>query len=344
MRCVIKQAVFRADGGSLIGMGHIMRCLTLAEHLRRQGAAVLFLGRGETLAQLQRHPAHWPCHRIPDGLSPMQDALFCRTALLRLAAAPDYLIVDHYGLGKEWESCLRPHARRLVAMDDLGRAHDADMVLDTGMEAARHYPKHAFRLLAGPRYALLRGGFARARAHAAALAHKRRGRRLFICFGGSDPARMTLRAAQAVSGRLPADVQVDVLSGPGYRDGKELLSLCAQPGWTLYDTHKQPERLMAEADLAIGAGGTMNYERCAVGLPSIVITIADNQRETTQALHEKGVLLYAGHYDRVSDAQLAQAVGALLEDGQERCRMAGQALALVDTHGAARIVRAMRHG
>jgi UDP-2,4-diacetamido-2,4,6-trideoxy-beta-L-altropyranose hydrolase len=340
------RAVFRVDGGADIGMGHIMRCLTLAEHLHCAGITSLFLGHPETLAQLQRLRPRMAVRRVPAGLSPVQDALHCRVLLARLHVRPDFLIVDHYGLGREWESRMRFSARRLLAMDDLGRAHAADMVVDTGLEGASRYRgriPRACRLLLGPRYALLRDGFRQARHDAAAQAHQPRALRLFICFGGSDPMRMTQRVVKAISGKLPSGMQVDVLIGPGYQGKEALEALCRKPGWTLYATHPAPERLMAVADLAIGAGGIMNYERCALGLPAVVVSIADNQRPTTQALSERGALLYAGHHDSISDAQLSEAVQFLLQDGKRRCIMAGKGLALVDTLGAGRIMRAMRH-
>lgn len=329
---------FRMEGSHSIGMGHVMRCLTLARYLRARGHDVVFLC-GRTTAKGLR--ASWPqarCVLLPEGLNEMQDAQRCRMALQRLRV--DWLVVDHYGLGVAWERMMRTSAKRVLAIDDLARKHAADAVLDSALDGrARYRGKMMVGAagLFGPAYALLRPGVAQARA-----AFTGEGKRVFVCFGGADPKDMTRRAVDVLSAGLPG-VGGDVVVGFAYEGKDALQALCArQPGWVLHVNHPSPERLMVQAMLAIGAGGTMTCERCAVGVPSVVISIADNQREMSTALGHKRVLHYLGAAEKVTDATLLSMVKTLKADAMERKRLSRCSRALVDGRGAERVARVMR--
>lgn len=329
---------FRVDGGGAIGVGHLMRCLTLARALRERGAAPFFLCRPRTLRMLRRYWPDVPFGTLPSGLPPALDALLCRAWLAWRKRRPEWLVVDHYGLGREWESRMRPHVRRLMAIDDLGRAHECDLLLDANLPSEdRDYTGKvppSCRLLLGPGYALLRPGFN------VATRHRAGGRpRIFLCFGGADPLDMTRRAAMALAG---LDAEIDVVAGIAYGGKDWLERFCAsRNGWRCFIDHPHPEQLMAEADLAVGAGGTMSWERCAMGLPSVVVSIAGNQRSVCRTLAGKGAIHYLGHYDEVSDARIREAAGALLADVAARAAMAAAARALVDPRGAERVAESM---
>ncbi|MBY0407283.1 MAG: UDP-2,4-diacetamido-2,4,6-trideoxy-beta-L-altropyranose hydrolase, partial [Rickettsiales bacterium] len=278
------KVAFRMEGSHVVGTGHVMRCLTLARILRARGHDVHFLCSRETAVAV-RHA--WPgavCHLLPRDLPELQDGAVCGKMLSRLR--PDWLVVDGYGFSAAWERMVKPYCGKLLAIDDVGRAHAADVVLDSALEGTLRYRGKigvGAQAWFGPRYALLRQGIASTRA---------RGERVFVSFGGADPAGMSLRVANLLFGNY---AQVDVVVGYAYQGKEALAALVAQaPGWRLYVNHKAPERLMRHAKLAVGAGGGMTWERCAIGLPSVVVSIADNQVGMSEALAAQGAISYAG--------------------------------------------------
>ena len=326
------KVMMRVEGGPSIDMRHVIRCLTLGHQLVRSGAQAEYIGTAFTCRAITRY---WPgvrCHVLPGGLSQWQDAQRCRVLALR--GRCDWLVVDCYRLGARWEQLLRGVGVKILAIDDVGRAHRCDILTDSKPGAASRYRFRGRRLF-GPAYALLREAFLQARK--SALMPKTP--RLFICFGGSDPADMTAFSAKALAGVLPGGTQVDVVVGLGYRNVALLEHACREQGWQLHVGHPAPERLMARATLALGAGGTMNAERCMLGLPAVVVTIADNQHPHTLALHRAGALLWLGDAGQVSAGDLRKAVLARL-DGD--AMMAARARAQLDGNGARRVVRSMK--
>jgi spore coat polysaccharide biosynthesis predicted glycosyltransferase SpsG len=219
-----------------------------------------------------------------------------------------------------------------MAIDDLGRAHAVDLLLDSGLPVRPNRYPHA-RALLGPRYALLRPGFRQARP-------RRDQNRIFLCFGGSDPGGMTLRAAQALAQEPYA---LDIVAGYANADAAALRELCAaHPGWRLFVDHPHPEALMAQAALGVGAGGGMMWERAAMGLPSVVVSIADNQRGVCAAMDAGRAIAYLGPQQDVTGAALRGAVARLMRDTPARDAMGKTARRLVNPRGAMRVADAMR--
>jgi len=99
---------------------------------------------------------------------------------------------------------------------------------------------------------------------------------------------------------------------------------------------------MAEADVAIGAGGATTWERCCLGLPTLVVSIAENQRPACEALAAERVIAYLGHKDAVTAARLRYAIQALLDNPKQRRQLTRTGADLVDGQGAQRVVRAMQ--
>ncbi len=280
----------RADASREIGHGHVMRCLALAEALRDRGAEVCFLCRalpGD--ARTAIHAAGYGLIAI-SAESCEADAQACCSALA--ATAPfDWLIVDHYRLDAGWGRAVRPVCRKLMAIDDLAdRPLDCDLLLDQNWHDApeRRYggriPDHAITLF-GPRWALLRGEFARMRA----MQRPRDGqiRRILVCFGGSDAPNATDAVLAALS-----DCQrivFDVVVGAGNPHAEMLRAHCSRlPAASLAINVSDMAVRMADADLFIGAGGGMTWERASLGLPGITLPIADNQLELCAALAAVG--------------------------------------------------------
>lgn len=339
------KVVIRADASAGIGSGHVMRCLALADELSRQGAGqVAFLCRDLPGNLNQTILASG--HRLTvlpndETWTVSADALAC---LASIETTSDWLIVDHYELDSVWESTLRQFVGRVFAIDDLGRKHDCDLLLDQNLESAIHelYAErvpYGCKKLLGPRYALLRQQFGAARVNRA----KKDGpvRRVLVFFGGGDavgPLLMTLGALRQLGGSA---VAVDVVLGRSDRVAVE--NACRDMrGVALHDRVENMAHLMARADLAIGAGGSSTWERCCMGLPALTISLADNQDAIAGQAEKIGLSWHLGRVEHLTVEELGLAIGKLVDDAGARFRMSQSGLALVDGMGTARVVQAMR--
>ncbi|WP_158266802.1 UDP-2,4-diacetamido-2,4,6-trideoxy-beta-L-altropyranose hydrolase [Alsobacter soli] len=347
---------FRADASPEIGAGHVMRCLTLAQALQAYGVACVLLGapstatwrreiesRGVAFVSLRLEAGALNVEREPSHsgwASWGQEADAAATAAA-LPRDPDWLIVDHYALDARWERLLRPHAPRIAALDDLAnRSHDADLLLDQNLQTAGRYEgllmSQARRLL-GPRYALIRPAFAQARRGATLRGPQLR--RIHVFMGGGDVGAPTLAAIEAVSGPALRDAALDVVIGAANR-GQEAIAraLSGRDNARLHVDTPDMARLMADADLGIGAGGGAALERCVVGLPSVTAPLAPNQEPGLRALEAQGATLVA---PSASAADLGSAVEALACSSDRRRRMEEAALSVTDGHGADRVAAAL---
>ncbi|MDB5963997.1 MAG: Pseudaminic acid cytidylyltransferase, partial [Polaromonas sp.] len=248
--------------------------------------------------------------------------------------AADWLVIDHYGIDSRWETMLRPRAKHIMVIDDLAnRPHDCDVLLDqnyrTGLE--HRYDRlvaPGCKKLLGLSYLLLRPEFIQARKSL------RRDfsavRRVLVNFGGMDEPNMSLRAIEAIGSlQLPA-LQVDVVIGQANTHQAALRQAIASwPGFTLHVQTDRMAELVCAADLAVGASGSSTWERCSLGLPSLAVVLADNQREAALELGGAGIIVDLGDAARVTAGALAAAIRRLVEDGGARAALSRRSLELV---------------
>jgi spore coat polysaccharide biosynthesis predicted glycosyltransferase SpsG len=194
--------------------------------------------------------------------------------------------------------------------------------------------------LLGPRFALLRPEFGQMRAQTDTRSGKVS--RILVCFGGSDPSNQTAKALAAVA-RLPAIPSgIDVAIGMSHPHRDSVAALCRElPGAKLHHGARNMAELMAQADLAIGAGGVMCWERCCLGLPTVALHIAENQVNSLTALADREALIYLGSADAVGQTELVEAVAELMADAARTKRMGELAQRLVDGGGGRRVSAAI---
>jgi len=338
----------RAEAAPATGAGHVVRCLALAEALRARGARCLLVG-----AQLPGALPDWIAAagldllRLPSGIATgsVEDAKATREAIDDLGCG--WLVVDGYGFDARWESAVRAPGLRLLAIDDLaGHAHDVDMLVDhnPGRDAGdyRGFVAADARVLAGPAYALLRPEFARARAESLAARQQASLRRVLVAMGGSDPPDATSAALRALAGSPDAQaLEVSIVLGsqaPALAQVQALLPALPFATRLLVDSRDMAGELSG-CDFAIGAGGGGALERCCLGVPSLTVVLAENQRGGSRALAEAGATLLAD-----SPGALASDVPHALAQFSSPARLRGMsaaAAALVDGQGADRIAAAM---
>ncbi|OIQ88342.1 UDP-2,4-diacetamido-2,4,6-trideoxy-beta-L-altropyranose hydrolase [mine drainage metagenome] len=342
------KVAFRVDASATIGSGHLMRCLALADKLQEHGDVILFVVRAaEQTWQALPRQYHLAVVTLPESAADWaRDAEETRAALA-IFGSPDWLVIDHYGLGSEWEAAMRDFCGRIFVIDDIGRHHDCDLLLDQNVlnnpESYRdRVPAHCRRLL-GPGYALLRREFREARAR---LRHRDGSvRRVLISFGGSDPTGETEKAIEGFLAAGLDGVMADVVLGPANPRAAEI----KQKFGTHPRVHLIPhtDHMAAEmlgADLAISAGGVSMWERACLGLPSIVITAADNQMKGAEWLAAQGGHLLLGESAVVAAQDIAEALCCLAGNSQLRTLFARTGAALVDGCGSERVAHRLLGG
>ena len=305
---------FRADASIRIGSGHVMRCLTLADGLKARGHESCFLARPHEghLADHIRARGHalvsLPIdggdrdEADPDGPphaewlgGPWTGDATATLAALR-GAAPDWLVVDHYALDARWEALVAPACGRMLVIDDLAdRPHACDMLLDQnpGRRAADYAAllPAGCETLIGQQFALLRPEFRALRTASLARREAPMLRNILVSMGGIDKDDATSAVLDGIEAAgLPDGVTVTVVSGrdaPWLDKVRRRAADMRLPTEVLAGVRNMAERMM-QADLAIGAAGGTAWERCCLGLPSIVIVLAVNQRPGAEALARAG--------------------------------------------------------
>lgn len=332
-------AVIRADASASIGTGHVVRCLTLADRLASRGWDIAVATRD--LPPILAHGIRVRGYQlVAMGL---EEPLLEEPAVIGQALMPrtsDLTVVDHYGIAAEWHTAARSWSNRIMVIDDLAAdAIDADLVLNQNLgESADAYAgliPAGCRLLIGPMYALLRPQFAEARE--ATMRVRRAVLRLLVFLSGSDEHDVT-----SVAANVGADLELetDVVVGAAYPHWERLQAWTT--GTTSVTLHRGVDdmaTLMARADLSIGAPSSASWERCCVGLPSLLVTLAENQRRAAAALAAAGAALDLGWYHDVGSRRLADAVDALAGSPDDLAAMSRSAAAITDGLGIARVER-----
>lgn len=328
--------LFVVDAGLRVGGGHVMRSLTLAQALSRQGAACAFMGPPAASAVLQTFGPD--THVVTAASSEPRD----------LAAAIgaeqfDAVVFDHYGLGAR-EHRAMGQGRPVLVIDDLAdRPLGADVVVDSGPgRKAEDYNgliADETRLLLGPTYAPVRPEFAALRTTALAW----RGepvQRLLVSMGLTDVEGVTARVVERLRPKV-GDAGLDIVLG-GEAPSLVGLSKVARrdPRLAIHVDTPHMARLTAEADIAIGAAGSSTWERCVLGLPSILVVLAQNQRPAATALAELQAALVVDAAAADFDLQFDRALMRLLRDAELRRRLAANSAALCDGLGAGRVATA----
>jgi len=337
-----RRVLFLADCGPEAGGGHVMRCLSLARALVDRGAACAMVCTPAVARVLDAFAGGW-IERLPVPDGPLHRLVDAgRDHAVRWAA--DAAVVDHYRLSADQERRL---AVPIAAIDDLAdRAHHCGLVIDPslGREAedyASLTPAGA-RALAGPGYALLAPAYAEARSWAIRTRRPDpEPRRLLVSLGLMDLNGITGRVLHALAPHLEG-LDIDIVVGGQARSLPWLSHLAARDARVrLHVDTREMAALIASADIGVGAGGSSTWERAALGLPSISLVLADNQRALTFELDGRGATLAVEARGGEFASELAAAFRRLREDGELRRRLSETSAALCDGQGAARAAEAV---
>lgn len=352
---------FRVDASKEIGTGHVIRCITLAKELKKQGANCIVLSRDhdgnlfdyiqdngfdlkilkesnknlnneKTTAKPDLIHSHWL------GVSQIDDATQSITAMG--TEISDWLVVDHYGIDYRWHEQMRSHCKNILVIDDLAdRKHDCDLLLDQNLVVSY---KHRYdKLIAsqttkllGPSFAVLQNEYANVRMR---IRSRKITENILVYFGGSDLYNLT-------------ETVLDILLRISYK-GKVTLVLDSKnhklalirdkikdkKNYEIYNNLPSLADILVDVDIAIGAGGTATWERCALGVPSFVITVAENQKQIAAEMHKQGYIKLLGNYDDINLSILEKTLNDIANNRIEIEEWSQHCLNLVDGLGTKRV-------
>jgi len=332
------ELIIRVDASVFIGIGHIIRCLTLADESNRRGANIQFIckeEKGNLIGLIEQRG--YRLYRLPRSIDLAEERELTKKILENQSNCPDLLIVDNYDIDISYEFPLREHVKKIMVIDDLAnRRHDCDLLLDQSYSRNDNrynglVPENCIQLL-GPKYAILSPQFQKARG---GLRKRDNGvNRIMVFMGGADSKNTTSKVLRAIHMLDQSDIAVDVVIGNlnPYHDEIKILA-SKMPNTICHHNVENMANLMVSADLCIGAGGTTTWERCCVGLPTITIILAENQKNISENLDKEGALINLGWYHSVTEINIKEVIETLIDNPQKMVSMSDKSIRLVDGEG-----------
>ena len=333
----ISKICIRADANAEIGAGHVMRCLALAHEARKRNLSSVFVGQMTSQLTARIESDGFEVVRLRYSVSKEDDA----KRLLQIAAKESLVVIDHYGLGPDYQHYFHNGDHRLLVIDDYNHHsfYTADVLLNPNLPAATYRYQTSARLLLGPRYSMLRPEFQ----SYARPAAKNRGaiQNILISMGGSDPKNATLLVLKALA-KIPKNRwHIKVVLGPLNPWIKSIERFSNQASLEI-DFHSNVTNMTdmyAWADATLTGSGSTIYELAYFRLPSAVFCLADNQRDITAALNRKKMVYVLDV--AFSEMELALRLDRFLTDAEQAKQLAAAIGTLTDGLGAKRVMDCM---
>lgn len=342
------KVAFRCDASLLIGTGHVMRCLSFAEFLRARGHDVVFVVR-HILPALQQllldkdfSLVHLPATKEPYsaaakyghwlGVSEETDA----AQTLMMINDIDWLVVDHYGIGCDWENAVAERIKHVLAIDDLvNRPHVCQLVVDPNVARVATVESDS-TVLSGADYAFIRSEFLNIRAQAEI---RMQVDTVLLFFGGVDSKNMTMMALQAITPLLDAGAikKVVVVLGQASPNRAEVETYCVDPAIELHIQTNNMAELMTQADVIIATASSANWERCVTGTPALLCVVADNQIAIAQEAARARSGINLGLAEDLTAELISNALKPLLDLPELVSTMSKNAFACCDGEGCRRV-------
>jgi len=294
--------VFRVDSSSQMGVGHLMRCLTLADKLEKQNHNVTFICRelkGNLIKLIKHKVLILPVYKAFKldnsylswlGATQEQDA---RQTIQVIHNNTDLLIIDNYALGKVWHKLLSSYVKKIMVIDDLAdREFYCDILLNQNIGVKQEdyqgkVPNYC-ELLLGCDYALLRSEFTKLRVQALEKRkNTKRVKNILVSMGGSDKNNITYDILQQIDDSF----NIVVVLGKSSQYIEMIEDYVKYKDIKVVVGADNMAELMVKADLAIGAGGATSWERCCLGLPTLLCVLSENQKTVAENLSKLGVVL-----------------------------------------------------
>jgi UDP-2,4-diacetamido-2,4,6-trideoxy-beta-L-altropyranose hydrolase len=348
----IKSLVFRVDASIPMGTGHVMRCLALAQSWQDDGGEIYFCTKDLPIALVQRLATEGinqiESQAIPGSIDDAVETIdHCRNHL------SSWLVLDGYHFDAEYQAKIKAAGLKLLVIDDHGHANSycADLILNQNVCARAELYPHITpetKLLLGCEYTLLRREFWSWRGDPLTRIRqfdRDKPLRILITLGGSDPYNTTFTILSALKYIDPTQIEINVIVGGANPHIQSLQSICAELGQSvqLHSNVTDMPALMARSDLAISAGGGTCWELALIGIPALLILLADNQRPIVEELARLEVGINLGWHQTLNPELIATEINQLLANRQRLTVMSQKALELVDGYGSDRTIEHLKH-
>lgn len=350
-----RPVLMRVDSNRAIGTGHLHRCLNLALELRARGMRPCFaIGSTDQSSKETLRSAGFEWIELDDHVrslsdgndrlrTPEEEILADAAATSRAAAAQDcgLIVVDHYSIDDRWAELVRNSGRRRVlVIDDLRRSWSSvDVLVDGSLnDAPASQATGGHVRCGGPSFAILHPLYKSIRF---VPRRENESPRVLVFFGGVDSPNMTSTALQSISSSSLAAKSLKVIVGSSNPHRDVLMRSHADQGIVWLPPAESMYAHLMETDVAVGAAGTTTWERLCAGIPSVVVSIADNQRENGESLQVAGCHLYLGSSESLADDDIGRAVDRILTDEVLRARLSLAGMTMVDGFGASRVCEAL---
>jgi len=347
------QLYIRADATPKIGIGHIMRCIAFGQAWKDRGGQVTFLSycEGDDLHRriidedFDFIPIEKP-YPDPDELSSTLKVL---SAMSReLSATSPWLVIDGYHFTPDYQKAIKENGCKLLVIDDMAHLdhYYAYILLNQNINAQDYKyscDENTTQLL-GCKYTLLRREFLKYKDWKRDIPEK--ARKILVTMGGGDPDNVTLKVIKALNSLNDSGIEVKIIAGPANPNINSLeKELHNSPhAFRLLSSASNMPELMAWADIAISAGGSTCWEMAFMGLPSLIITLADNQAGIAEGLAKAGAGIDLGWHEDISIKQCTQALKEILQDKNKRSRLSEQEQKIVNGKSRQKVISAMLAG
>ena len=338
-----KKIIFiRVDSSTKIGYGHLIRCLALADTLKKSFKINFICTNlnGNLISQIcKKNFEVFRFNTKSQRINVKKDAEKTISIIKKYRNKKSLLILDSYILSQEWENRVRPYVKRLIVIDDLmDRKHSCDLIIDQNLHTQMNslyinsVPKNCVKLL-GPDYAILRNQFIAQRKYAKIRSLPIKN--ILVSFGGTDNENHTLHALTSLK-KLNSDVNVNVVTGTANIGKKIIKNFCKKNfNYNYFEQVENMAKLMQVADLCIGSSGTTTWERCCVGLPAIAIVASNDQKDIASAVSKNKCIINLGKIKKSDNVNYVRLMKNL--KNSELQNMSRNCMKLVDGKGAARI-------
>jgi len=338
------ELLIRADAGTEIGSGHLMRCLALGQAWKDAGDDVIFITSCQSEGLLQRlREEDFEIHIIASQYSAADDWEYTKEIL---TDHPDaWVVLDGYHFNEVYQQRVKEAGYRLLVIDDMAhlKHYYADIVLNQNLHTEQlHYSCEPYtKLLLGTQYVLLRREFLAWNDWKRDIPEL--AQRVLVSLGGSDPENHTLKVIQALQNVEVAGLEANVVVGAGNPHYDLLKAEVKQSNSSIHlirDAKNMPE-LMAWADVAVSGAGITIWELLFLETPILASILADNQSYVAEPIELQKAGRNLGRIESISNEALAKAIDLLLRDFDLRKKMSGKARNIVDGKGTERMINSM---
>jgi UDP-2,4-diacetamido-2,4,6-trideoxy-beta-L-altropyranose hydrolase len=337
--------LFRVDGDAQIGIGHVMRCIALAQALQEvNGQPVFVMTTVVPALQSRLESFGMKFTNISTQAGSYDDSM--QTARLAKEMSAVWVILDGYHFDDNYQKYIKDHELNLLILDDYGHSHHyfADLVLNQNIYAQEDLyvsRELSVQLLLGVNYSLLRSEFLASKVWSREIAPA--AQKILVTLGGGDLNNVTAKVIQAIAQINVEGLEVVVIVGGSNPHLQSIEKVIQELSFNVRLISDPPSILgwMKWADIAVSGGGSTCYELAFLGLPSLIIVLAENQRMVAAGLESAGISINLGWHLDVTPQDIAYRVAGLISSHDLRAEMSRRGRELVDGNGAMRVVQKM---